>query len=217
MSTLRLPEADRKAVIEKSKKVVQKILNVRDPLVRLKGVADGSGPPERNCILWAATISSILNAEYNLPAMFQAGSAGWQRLRPEQDDGKPTTFPHFSYVWTPERAGYTILKGNLPEMHAWVVIKADNGNIDDSEFIDPTTGKQPENCRLLTGMDWPGDKPPDYLWCLGKNLKKYDYVYKANQDATQCAAHFVEAMLEDTMRLNQIIRRPQGVAAPTER
>lgn len=139
------------------------------------------------CILWAGMLVEVLR-EDNIRACIQAGSASWPRVRPEQDDGVCMT--HFSYVYTPGNGNgllstaYAVLTGArpLPEMHAWVGIPAR------SEIIDPTTGMWPEQCKALTGMDWPGDKPPPYFWGTAEDLERYGPVqYKPHLAACRLA------------------------------
>ena len=66
-------------------------------------------------------------------------------------------------------------------MHSWVVIP------ETQEIIDMSTGSLPENCMAMTGMDWPGDKPPQYLWANTQELidNKQGPIYLPVLDATK--------------------------------
>lgn len=119
--------------------------------------------PSGACFYFAAfTVEEIRKT--GTRAVLQAGSAGWPRIRPDQDDGVCPT--HFSYMWTPNEAPSirAMMQGLLPEVHVWAAIP------DTGEIVDLTSGKFPEQARKLIGYDWPGDLPPKFLW--SKKLPK---------------------------------------------
>lgn len=115
------------------------------------------------CLYWAAETTRELSRR-GLRALIQAGTLMWPRVLPEQDDGVSPT--HFSYVWEPNSmtTRNLILAGMLPEMHIWV------GLPDSNEIVDLTTKFLPVQCQRLIKYDWPGIKPPDYLWTNAKEL-----------------------------------------------
>lgn len=115
---------------------------------------------EAACLDYALQTIIVL-AEYGLNGKVQAGTVMWPRLRPEQDDGVSNT--HFSYVWendpsVKQKLVTTLMMGKLPEIHVWVALP------ETEEVLDFTTCFQREQCQKLTGMDWPGDELPDYIW-----------------------------------------------------
>jgi hypothetical protein len=118
------------------------------------GLSLGSG----SCFYHSHFTAEVLH-EQGRAVTIQAGSCNWPRLSPEQDDGAPTTMTHFSYEWSPSDAASVeaMLKGALPEMHVWCALT------DSSEIIDVTTNELVA-AAALRGFDWPGPKPPDYLW-----------------------------------------------------
>ena len=121
---------------------------------------------------------------HHLRLVPQAGSASWPRIRPEQDDGVCNT--HFSYMWEADNL-YTKMKltmGSLPEVHVWA---ADPQR---QEIIDLTTGHIPHQCKELTGMDWPGDEPPDHFWCGWEGLTE-NTLYRADPLATNIISNLM--------------------------
>ena len=109
------------------------------------------------CFYYAAFGVEALR-EAGLRAVIQAGSASWPIIDLDKDDGVQMT--HFSYQWSPNeiQSRLAIAGGAMPEMHVWVALP------DSGELVDFTTGFWPEQAKLLTGLDWPGPKPPNYLW-----------------------------------------------------
>jgi hypothetical protein len=124
---------------------------------------DERGPIGSYCLWWAYHLTCVLRG-MDIPAQIQAGTAYWPRLRQDQDDGLPTTLPHFGYQYTPSTGDLVRIAvfHRLPEMHVWVGIPGADGF--PPTIIDPTTQWWPDLCRLRIGKDWPGDKPPLYFW-----------------------------------------------------
>jgi len=73
------------------------------------------------CLFYAHHTAAVLR-RHGVPAVIQAGSLQWPRVRREEDDGQIDT--HFAYMWTPGAAdsALSVALGNLPEMHVWVGI-----------------------------------------------------------------------------------------------
>jgi hypothetical protein len=115
------------------------------------------GRPSQACLYWAHYTVEVLTA-LGIRAIIQAGSASWPRVRPDRDDGVSPT--HHSYVWEPDSAvtKARVAAGEMPELHVWAAIPARG------EIIDMTTRYWPKQCRLIQGLDWPGDQPPSYFW-----------------------------------------------------
>ena len=107
--------------------------------------------------------------EEGIRGVLQAGSASFERVPPELDDGVCST--HFSYVWE-ERSRTTlrmIAAGSMPEMHVWVAIPRLQ------EIVDLTTGYQVKQCENLLGVDWLSVSPPKYLWSHVNEIEKIHY------------------------------------------
>jgi hypothetical protein len=132
------------------------VRRVRDSVARLVEKQLPGGPVGAACLLHAGAVVAQLRA-YGVPAVLQAGSAGWVRVPPELDDGvSPNAF---SYEFLADaRCHRWLAAGMLPEMHCWAAVPATG------ELIDVTTCFQPGQCRSITGMDWPGPPPPDFVW-----------------------------------------------------
>lgn len=109
--------------------------------------------------------------------IIQAGSAQWPRIPPEMDDGHSPT--HFAYEWDADspaarlirsgivpvvRRADNVVAASLPEMHVWLACP------DTGEIIDFTTALWPAACLATIGEEWPGPRPPEYLWTFGSRL-----------------------------------------------
>ncbi len=126
------------------------------------------------CLYWAAFGVTEIRS-WGRPAIIQAGTASWPRIRPEEDDGVMAT--HFSYVWTPgSRPDHAA--GKLPEMHVWIALP------DTLEVVDFTTSLWPDQCRKVTGMEWTAPDPPPWIWT--KRLPP-GVVYTPDHDAIALA------------------------------
>tara|TARA_R100001594_G_scaffold36976_2_gene66861 strand:+ start:1490 stop:2017 length:528 start_codon:yes stop_codon:yes gene_type:complete len=125
-----------------------------------------AGPPgtiEAACLFWAKATCIVLEGR-GLRAIVQAGSAGWPRIDEADDDGEVNT--HFSYVWEPDSpSSIAAVKAyRMPEMHVWAAMP------DTQTIIDVTSGFQPGQCLTTLGMDWPGTKPPEYIWSTPEGM-----------------------------------------------
>lgn len=131
------------------------------------------------CLVWA--LGAVLELrKRGETAIIQAGTASWPLIEPADDDGvRPT---HFSYTWEPgsHKSLQAILQGMLPEMHVWAAILRPRQ--EESEIVDLSASFFPEQAKRLCGFDWPGPKPPKYLWCRGTELPP-GAVYQAELDA----------------------------------
>lgn len=145
------------------------------------------------CLYMAAATVEVLGAELlGYRPVLQAGSASWRRLRDDQDDGKPTTYTHFSYVFDPTSPETVnrYLKGLLPEMHCWVgLLPLDNS---EPELVDVTGKFLVDQCRGISGMDWPGDQPPPFYWFPGSEAWKYKVHYEPSRVAIALAYEFLD-------------------------
>lgn len=122
------------------------------------GVAKQLGYQREACCLLDADALRFALCHSGIPALLQAGSMSWPRIRPEEDDGVINT--HFSYVFeaiSPATV-LAIMNNRMPEMHAWVAVPP-------CTIIDTTTRFLKQQCEKLTDMKWTADEPPDYLWC----------------------------------------------------
>jgi hypothetical protein len=66
---------------------------------------------------------------------------------------------------------------SLPEVHVWL------GDPLRQELVDATTGFFPAQAMALQGMDWPGKKPPEWLWCRGRDIPD-EACYTPSAEAT---------------------------------
>jgi len=144
---------------------------------------DGDRPAQA-CLYWAHYTVEVLMA-LGIRAIIQAGSASWPRLRPDQDDGVSPT--HHSYVWEPDSAAtkFRLAAGDLPEMHVWAAIP------ERGEIIDMTTRYWPDQCLLIQGFDWPGDKPPTFFWGTADEVPD-GVIYAADMKAIALALHLLK-------------------------
>jgi len=122
---------------------------------------DGLG----SCSLVSIALQILAARRHELPLMLQVGSAAWRRL--PEDNGEPDI--DFGYHWqgAEDRTTRLLLQhGRLPECHVWL---ADGTT---REIIDPTSGDFPELCRSLSGLDWPGPRPPAWVWETADRLRE---------------------------------------------
>jgi hypothetical protein len=158
---------------------------------------DVDGTHAGPCLYRAGSLAYVLHKEAPGRAILQAGTCLWPRLTKEQDDGAESTHTHFGYEWggSPEGAiNLTLPAGHvsLPEMHVWVAHTMNNR---DWSIIDVCSGLFPHLAKL-SGMDWPGKRPPTHLWCKSGALPE-GVIYRANTQACllagalfrQAAAH----------------------------
>lgn len=147
--------------------------------------------------------------------VLQAGTAEWPRLRPDQDDGRADTPTHFGYVWDPDApltrawvAGIRPMTDDaqavvLPEVHCWA------GDPERQELVDPTSGRFPEQCRRLVGLDWPGDRPLRRTWLPVAEVHRLGAVYVPDERATRLLA----ALVADRSRQAVTIARDLRMSA----
>lgn len=146
------------------------------------------------CPVWAGATVHVL-ARHGVRACLQAGTAGWRRLRPEEDDGVVDT--HCSYVWElgSVETQVRLARGMLPEMHVWAAI------VEDQVLIDFTTGRWLERFKQLTpALTWSAPLPPEFLWCQAEHLPAACY-YQPDLEATRIADRFLLAALSQTAAL----------------
>lgn len=139
------------------------------------------------CLYWAHYTVEVLKA-LGIRAIIQAGSASWPRLRPDQDDGVSPT--HHSYVWEPDSlvTKARLAAGDMPELHVWAAVP------ERGEIIDMTTRYWPEQCLLIQGLNWPGDKPPTYFWGTADELPD-GVLYAPDMKAIALALHLLKGDL----------------------
>lgn len=129
------------------------------------------------CIYWAGYLVKALWQADDVRAFMQAGTCTWP-LRLGRADYRDS--PSYGMTWDPQAADLParLGRGELPEMHAWVLLP------DTMEIVDLSTRYWPGLCKEGTGMDWPGDLPPDYLWTPYNALPK-GVRYVADRAATE--------------------------------
>ncbi len=127
------------------------------------------------CLYCAHHTASVL-WRHGVPAVIQAGSLQWPRVRREEDDGEINT--HFSYMWSPGSPESIVSAaiGNLPEIHVWV------GILNTQEIVDFTT-RHLVAAALERHMIWTAVAPPSYLWCRADGLPDW-VVYRPDQEAS---------------------------------
>lgn len=167
------------------REAVRRDVEARVKLLMPKDLVGSSG----GCFFYAvATVEAIRAAGPR--AILQAGSCLWPRIRKDQDDGKCNT--HFGYQWSPKDLAslLAIAQGALPEMHLWAAIP------DQHEVVDFTTSQWPAQAMKLCGYDWPGDRPPEYLWAQVNRLHSgvtYDADFNAIRLAVRMAIDLLGA------------------------
>lgn len=121
-----------------------------------------------------------------LNAQIQAGSAQWPLITPEMDDGvRPT---HFGYVWGEVPVDpFKIAQGLLPEMHVWAAI-AETGLV-----VDMAAGWFPAQAKAIQNFDWPGPKPPKFVWATAEQMPDWA-VYQPAEDAIRLTLGLVYRM-----------------------
>jgi hypothetical protein len=120
----------------------------------------------------------ILARGEGLQIVLQAGSMHWPCIGENDDDGQVHT--HFGYQWTGPNPNVP-----LPEIHIWA------GDVRKQEVIDLSVGTLPEACKLTTGREWTGPKPPAYLWTRTSRLPKGVH-YELDREATLFAMDTVQ-------------------------
>ncbi len=152
---------------------------------RVLDIKPAAAKIEKSCLYHAGVLVQVMREHGIHDAYLQGGSAGWARLTKEQDDGKDTTFPQYSYIYGDcgIKDLMAILEGNMPEMHVWVY------RLSTDEYIDLTTCYQEKQCQEMIGADWPGKKLPEYLWAKPAEMPKGCF-YNAHPHATRLAHEF---------------------------
>jgi hypothetical protein len=140
--------------------------------------------PAAACLLWAASLMTVLVGKYDKRAVLQAGSASWRFVTEEDDDGVSPIF--FAYQFELPNAIAQIQAGFFPEMHCWVAIP------DTGEIIDASACFQEEQMRKMLGKTWsPELKLPDYLWLMNADDKGDNCGYRADKEACKIAHRFL--------------------------
>lgn len=147
--------------------------------------------PSGMCLYWAAYGVLALQRR-GLRAILAAGSAGWPMISAEQDDGARPS--HFSYMWDPRAPALatTFAAGWLPEMHVWIRLPSPEpaGRV----IVDFASGFFPAQARRICRYDWPGTRPPKFLWCRQDRLPRGAF-YKPDETATVLAVMAVRSVL----------------------
>ena len=73
----------------------------------------------------------------------------------------------------------------MPEVHVWLY---DPKRV---AIIDPTAGDFPRLCKAITGQDWPGARPPSWLWVTAQEVARYRCQYTADQAATEVIERYL--------------------------
>ena len=164
---------------------LKKLLEVQAQIEAVVPRAQAGG-----CLYYAAWVKKLLGAQ------IVAGSAGWRIV--DVDDGKNGT--HFQYLYTenPNNPDFKLLEAKehelvvaMPEIHIW--------NLWCGQYVDLTTKHWPEACKSLSGLDWPGKRPPPVF--LGppihSNRKFPQWQYIRNTQATALANKLADQYLKD--------------------
>lgn len=131
------------------------------------------------CLYYAKEVMAVLNRN-GFRAVIQAGSLQWPCLQPEDDDGVIAT--HFAYMWSPTdpASAFSVMLGNLPEMHCWV------GLINEQEIVDFSI-RHLKSAAATHNVKWTAKNPPHHLWCPANEIPD-DIRYIPNRDASIYAA-----------------------------
>lgn len=148
-------------------------------------------PASGSCLVWTFATLAVLTSK-RIRAVLQAGTCMWPRVRKEQDDGICST--HFGYEWNPatKESLMAVQMGKMPEIHIWAAIPKTQ------TIIDFSTREFPTQCKKLIKADWPGDLPPQYLWCSAKNIPK-GVQYKPEIDAIVYASLAMEKFINEDL------------------
>lgn len=111
---------------------------------------------------WALLLAQTLRQDGH-DAILQAGSASWLRASQSEYDGAS----YFTIEWDPDSAidARLQMSGIPPSFHSWVVVQSESPTL-----IDLTTGAWPVRCIEESGYNWPGPKPPQFLWASLNSL-----------------------------------------------
>lgn len=141
-------------------------------------------PISGTCLLWAASCIHLLRKAGITDACLQAGSASWRCCSTADDDGVSPLY--FQYMWTPSpTAMLSVIRGQLPEMHAWVGIPSTQ------EVVDATTVHLPEQSMLLAGPIWKLPRP-EPTWDTLAALHARESIYRGNAVATKVAFYIID-------------------------
>lgn len=150
------------------------------------------GPLPGLCLYWAYYGLRALRVR-GIPACLQAGDLDWLRVSRQHYDEHPEDHAtHWAYHWSPQHplSRQAVAEGNLPEIHIWL------GIVSTQELVDFSTGMLPEVCRRVSGWDWPGEKPPAYLWTPVNQVP--DLVrYRLDADATIYAGQIIARLMKE--------------------
>lgn len=149
----------------------------------------GQSIPERaGCVVWSLAGFRVLR-RMGVGVTLQAGTMQWPFLDPKLDDGIGPT--HLSYVWEPESpvTRAALVRGMLPEIHAWLAI------LETQEVIDFSTGYLPEQAKEMHGLEWSAPQPPIFLWTTAKEIPN-GVCYHASETATLIVADTMQKMIQ---------------------
>lgn len=148
-------------------------------------------------------------AEHGIKGVFQAGECYWPRLTLAQLAARPDDpAPWFGYAWEPtsKASREAWAQGNMPELHSWVGIVATQEIVDIAcVYFPQILAGSFEGMTLDDGstpvapMDWPGEKPPDFLWC-GHGEGPDRVLYRPMKEPTILAAHVWSRIQEGVCR-----------------
>ena len=133
------------------------------------------------CLYWAAAAVEVLREMSGRDRVqIQAGTASWRIVPPNLDDG--VSPDRFAYQFNAENAACRMVDGqlHLPEMHCWAA------DPDTGEIIDMSLGSQPEQCRLLTGLEWRTPRPA-YFWGDADQCQRARHIYRPDHQAIEIA------------------------------
>jgi len=139
------------------------------------------------CMHWTSATVAALNAD-RLHAVLRAGSAAWPRVPPAQLHDDHNHLAYFGYRWHADHPFNltALLIGQLPEVHTWAWL------VYEEQFVDLSVGFWPEECEFAHKLDWPGEKPPTYLWCDKKSLPKH-VIYIPDREAEDVVKQIADA------------------------
>lgn len=144
-------------------------------------------PLDHACLFWADATVRLLKREYpHLNVQLQAGSASWQCLADDRDDGLMHNV--WGYFWTwDKKALNDLAEGQMPEMHVWAAILTPP-----HELID-LTAPFFRTRAMKSGYEWSAPPPPLYLWADMEGLQSYTCSYKPELQACEVAAGLLQS------------------------
>ena len=160
------------------------------PLARLAADDGALLLEHRTCLLWALATALTFRC-FKIPCCMQSGTAAWQLVREEDDDGVSAT--HFSYTFEPSEALPMFASQGHCEMHVWNYLP------DTKELVDMSAQYQAQQAQELMGRTFhPSLEMREPLWVVpaAENGFGSRFYYEPHPLAMRIAESAVREVLE---------------------